>query len=76
MLNVINCNIILTLILFNDILGEKGTAYTLITKKEDKFAGDLVRNLESSGQVVPSSLMDLAMQVNIILISSPLGLPA
>lgn len=42
--------------------GEKGTAYTLITKKEDKFAGDLVRNLESSGQVVPSSLMDLAMQ--------------
>ncbi|RGB34514.1 P-loop containing nucleoside triphosphate hydrolase protein [Rhizophagus diaphanus] len=42
--------------------GEKGTAYTLITQKEDKFAGDLVRNLESSGQVVPSSLMDLAMQ--------------
>ncbi|CAI2181139.1 15603_t:CDS:10 [Funneliformis geosporum] len=42
--------------------GEKGTAYTLITKKEDKFAGDLVRNLESSGQIVPSLLMDLAMQ--------------
>jgi hypothetical protein len=48
----------------NNILGEKGTAYTLIIQKEDKFAGDLVRNLESSGKVVPSSLMDLAMQVN------------
>ncbi|KAI8147648.1 P-loop containing nucleoside triphosphate hydrolase protein [Fennellomyces sp. T-0311] len=41
--------------------GEKGTAYTLITKKEDRFAGDLVKNLESSGQVVPQDLMDLAM---------------
>ncbi|CAG8551778.1 11660_t:CDS:10 [Ambispora leptoticha] len=44
--------------------GEKGTAYTLITKKEDKFAGDLVRNLESSGQPVPDDLLELAMQVN------------
>ncbi|CAG8576295.1 1427_t:CDS:10 [Ambispora gerdemannii] len=44
--------------------GEKGTAYTLITKKEDKFAGDLVRNLESSGQPVPSDLLELAMQNN------------
>ncbi|CAG8733791.1 12542_t:CDS:2, partial [Funneliformis mosseae] len=44
-------------------IGRTGrAAYTLITKKEDKFAGDLVRNLESSGQIVPSSLMDLAMQ--------------
>ncbi|CAG8752996.1 15688_t:CDS:2, partial [Acaulospora morrowiae] len=42
--------------------GEKGTAYTLITQKEDKFAGDLVRNLESSGQPVPDALMSLAMQ--------------
>ncbi|KAI7853228.1 P-loop containing nucleoside triphosphate hydrolase protein [Circinella umbellata] len=41
--------------------GEKGTAYTLITRKEDRFAGDLVKNLESSGQPVPSELMDLAM---------------
>ncbi|CAG8457528.1 17001_t:CDS:10 [Dentiscutata heterogama] len=43
--------------------GEKGTAYTLITQKEDKFAGDLVRNLEASGQQVPDALMSLAMQV-------------
>ncbi|KAF0555086.1 P-loop containing nucleoside triphosphate hydrolase protein [Gigaspora margarita] len=42
--------------------GEKGTAYTLITQKEDKFAGDLVRNLEASGQQVPDALMSLAMQ--------------
>lgn len=41
--------------------GEKGTAYTLITKKDDKFAGDLVRNLENSGQAVPMDLMSLAM---------------
>ncbi|CAG8435024.1 7261_t:CDS:10 [Diversispora eburnea] len=42
--------------------GEKGTAYTLITQKEDKFAGDLVRNLESSGRPVPDALMNLALQ--------------
>ncbi|KAI8384981.1 P-loop containing nucleoside triphosphate hydrolase protein [Radiomyces spectabilis] len=41
--------------------GEKGTAYSLVTKKEDKFAGDLVRHLESSGQAVPPELMTLAM---------------
>ncbi|OZJ04808.1 hypothetical protein BZG36_02351 [Bifiguratus adelaidae] len=41
--------------------GEKGTAYTLITSKEDRFAGELVRNLEQSSQPVPKSLMDLAM---------------
>ncbi|KAJ3190765.1 ATP-dependent RNA helicase ddx42, partial [Dinochytrium kinnereticum] len=42
--------------------GEKGTAYTLITKKEDHFAGELVRNLEDSSQVVSKELMDLAMK--------------
>ncbi|KAI9312422.1 P-loop containing nucleoside triphosphate hydrolase protein [Dichotomocladium elegans] len=41
--------------------GEKGTAYTLMTKKDDRFAGDLVRNLESSGQPVSMDLMNLAM---------------
>jgi ATP-dependent RNA helicase DDX42 len=46
-------------------IGEKGTAYTLITSKEDKFAGDLVRNLEASNQPVPSELLSLAMQVNV-----------
>ncbi|XP_041478434.1 ATP-dependent RNA helicase DDX42-like [Lytechinus variegatus] len=42
--------------------GEKGTAYTLILKKENQFAGDLVRNLEGADQAVPKSLLDLAMQ--------------
>ncbi|KAI8835086.1 P-loop containing nucleoside triphosphate hydrolase protein [Chytridium lagenaria] len=32
--------------------GEKGTAYTLVTKKEDWFAAELVRNLEDSGEVL------------------------
>ncbi|RCH93887.1 hypothetical protein CU098_000956, partial [Rhizopus stolonifer] len=42
--------------------GEKGTAYTLITQKEDRFAGELVRHLETSGQIVPPELMSLAMK--------------
>ncbi|KAI8883139.1 DEAD-domain-containing protein [Backusella circina FSU 941] len=43
--------------------GEKGTAHTLITQKEDRFAGELVRHLEStSGQVVPPELLSLAMK--------------
>ncbi|CAO3612041.1 unnamed protein product [Cunninghamella echinulata] len=41
--------------------GEKGKAITLITKKEDRFAGELVRHLEGSNQVVSNELMDLAM---------------
>jgi len=43
--------------------GQKGTAFTLLTEKDDKFAGDLVRNLEYSGQPVPEDLMQLALQV-------------
>lgn len=42
--------------------GEKGTAYTLITQKEDRFAGELVRHLEASGQLVPPELLNLAMK--------------
>ncbi|KAI9596196.1 P-loop containing nucleoside triphosphate hydrolase protein [Syncephalis fuscata] len=42
--------------------GEKGTAYTLITNNEDKFAGELVRNLEASNQPIPPELLSLAMQ--------------
>lgn len=42
--------------------GEKGTAYTLITQKEDRFAGELVKHLETSGQVVPPDLLSLAMK--------------
>ncbi|ORX80412.1 DEAD-domain-containing protein [Anaeromyces robustus] len=40
--------------------GEKGTAYTLITQKEDKFAVDLIKNLEDAHQYVPSELVELA----------------
>ncbi|KAG0244900.1 ATP-dependent RNA helicase ddx42 [Actinomortierella wolfii] len=42
--------------------GEKGTAYTLVTEKDDRFAGDLVRNLEEFDQPVPPELMKVAMQ--------------
>ncbi|XP_005994675.1 ATP-dependent RNA helicase DDX42 isoform X1 [Latimeria chalumnae] len=42
--------------------GEKGVAYTLLTSKENMFAGDLVRNLEGANQYVSKELMDLAMQ--------------
>ncbi|KAI8357117.1 P-loop containing nucleoside triphosphate hydrolase protein [Mortierella sp. GBAus27b] len=42
--------------------GEKGTAFTLITEKDDRFAGDLVRNLEESDQPVSPELMKIAMQ--------------
>ncbi|KAF8975786.1 hypothetical protein BGZ46_008853 [Entomortierella lignicola] len=42
--------------------GEKGTAYTLITEKDDRFAGDLVRNLEEFGQTVSPDVMKIAMQ--------------
>lgn len=43
--------------------GDKdGTAYTLITQKEARFAGELVNNLITAGQNVPNELMDLAMK--------------
>jgi ATP-dependent RNA helicase DDX42 len=45
--------------------GDKGHAYTLIdrsNRKDSLFAGDLVRNLELSDQLVPQQLMDFAMQ--------------
>ncbi|KAI8813437.1 ATP-dependent RNA helicase DDX42-like protein [Cladochytrium replicatum] len=41
--------------------GEKGNAFTLLTIKEDRFAAELVRNMEESGTAVPKELMDLAM---------------
>lgn len=44
--------------------GDKdGTAYTLITQKEARFAGELVNSLITAGQNVPAELMDLAMKV-------------
>ncbi|XP_042473146.1 DEAD-box ATP-dependent RNA helicase 24-like isoform X1 [Zingiber officinale] len=43
--------------------GDKdGTAYTLITQKEARFAGELVNSLIAVGQDVPAELMDLAMK--------------
>lgn len=42
--------------------GEKGTAFSLLTQKEDRFASELVRNLEESNQRVDKKLMDLAMK--------------
>lgn len=44
--------------------GDKdGTAYTLITQKEARFAGELVNSLIAAGQNVSVELMDLAMKV-------------
>jgi len=40
--------------------GEKGTAYTLITQKEDRFAVNLIKNLEDAQQVVPPELIEVA----------------
>ncbi|KAK9280892.1 hypothetical protein L1049_003783 [Liquidambar formosana] len=43
--------------------GDKdGTAYTLITQKEARFAGELVNSLIAAGQNVSNELMDLAMK--------------
>ncbi|KAL5983523.1 hypothetical protein ACLOJK_017610 [Asimina triloba] len=43
--------------------GDKdGTAYTLITQKEARFAGELVNSLVAAGQNVSAELMDLAMK--------------
>ncbi|KFK37476.1 hypothetical protein AALP_AA4G262200 [Arabis alpina] len=43
--------------------GDKdGVAYTLITQREARFAGELVNSLVAAGQNVPPELMDLAMK--------------
>ncbi|KAM3358140.1 DEAD-box ATP-dependent RNA helicase 24 isoform X1 [Capsicum galapagoense] len=43
--------------------GDKdGTAYTLITHKEARFAGELANSLVAAGQNVSMELMDLAMK--------------
>lgn len=44
--------------------GDKdGTAFTLITHKEARFAGELANSLVAAGQTVSVELMDLAMKV-------------
>jgi ATP-dependent RNA helicase DDX42 len=47
--------------------GEKGLAFTLVTAKDKEFCPHLVRNLESSNQVVPENLLNLALQVIILI---------
>ncbi|KAJ3125748.1 hypothetical protein HK098_008270 [Nowakowskiella sp. JEL0407] len=42
--------------------GEKGVAYSLITQKDERFAGELVRSLEIGGKNVPSDLLQVAMK--------------
>ncbi|KAJ0239950.1 DEAD-box ATP-dependent RNA helicase 24 [Hirschfeldia incana] len=43
--------------------GDKdGVAYTLVTQREARFAGDLINSLVAAGQNVPQELMDLAMK--------------
>lgn len=42
--------------------GTKGDAYTLLTDKDQHFAGHLVKNLQTSNQKVDDNLMALAMQ--------------
>ncbi|XP_059625557.1 DEAD-box ATP-dependent RNA helicase 24 isoform X1 [Cornus florida] len=41
---------------------KEGTAYTLVTQKESRFAGELVNSLIAAGQNVSNELMDLAMK--------------
>lgn len=36
--------------------GNKGFAYTFITKEQERFSGDIFRALDSSGVEVPSEL--------------------
>ncbi|KAI9356766.1 P-loop containing nucleoside triphosphate hydrolase protein [Zopfochytrium polystomum] len=42
--------------------GEKGEAFSLVTRAEDRFASELVRHLEENGLPVPRELMDVAMR--------------
>jgi ATP-dependent RNA helicase DDX46/PRP5 len=39
--------------------GQKGTAITFVTPSQDKYAGDLVKALQLSGQPIPKDLNDL-----------------
>lgn len=40
---------------------QEGVAYTLVIKKETRFASQLIQNLEQANQHVPSELMSLAL---------------
>jgi superfamily II DNA/RNA helicase len=41
--------------------GAKGDAFSLVTPEDVRFAGPLVHSLESSGQIVPKELLQIAM---------------
>lgn len=43
---------------------KEGVAYTLVTQKEARFAGELVHSLVAAGQNVPEELTALAMKVS------------
>jgi len=43
--------------------GEKGTAITLLTWKEKRFAAHLVEQMEAQGQKIPEDLLKLALNV-------------
>ena len=49
------------------LTGTKGHAYTLITEKDKEFAPLLVRNLEGANQNVPTSLLELAEKVRLLI---------
>mmetsp|Transcript_29064 Transcript_29064/g.28766 ORF Transcript_29064/g.28766 Transcript_29064/m.28766 type:complete len:321 (-) Transcript_29064:11-973(-) len=42
--------------------GAQGIAYTLLTKHDKRFAGELMQSLEYNEQIVPRDLEELAMQ--------------
>jgi ATP-dependent RNA helicase DDX42 len=48
---------------------KEGVAYTLVTQKEARFAGELVNSLIAAGQNVPAELADLAMKVGFFILS-------
>lgn len=47
------------------MLGTKGDAYTLITRKETNFAVALVHNMSQASQYIPPSLSELAQSVSV-----------
>ncbi|KAI8917781.1 P-loop containing nucleoside triphosphate hydrolase protein [Powellomyces hirtus] len=42
--------------------GEKGTAYTLVAATEDRFAAELVTNLQDANQPIPEDLLTVALK--------------
>jgi superfamily II DNA/RNA helicase len=49
-------HLIWTVSTFSSRAGNKGYAYTFITKEQERYSGDIVRALEQSGIQVPQDL--------------------